>query len=292
MALHFERHTDADIIASGSFPARVKRVGRWVSTDMKVDSSLAAIVTGGASGLGYATVKALRDNGAQVAIFDIDAETGNLAAHQTGATYCHCDVTADDSVDRAFAAARARQGQERALVCCAGGGNAILTAGRDKRTGEISIFPSEEFERILRLNTVGTFRCITRAAAGMMTLDYRDGERGAIVSTASAAATEGQMGQAAYSAAKSAIVGMTLTVARDLSCEGIRVNAIRPGLFNTPMMTRARPEVLQSLSAAVPFPRRLGDPEEFASLVVELLRNGYLNGETIRLDGALRMPPR
>jgi NAD(P)-dependent dehydrogenase (short-subunit alcohol dehydrogenase family) len=178
------------------------------------------------------------------------------------------------------------------LVCCAGGGNAIPTARRDKKTGEIKFFPSDQFEWVLRLNTVGTFRCITRAAAGMMTLEPIDGERGVLINTASAAATEGQMGQAAYSAAKAAIVGMTLTIARDLAREGIRVNTIQPGIFDTPAMSRATPEMLQALSAMVPFPQRLGRPPEFASLALELIRNPYINGETLRLDGAIRMQPR
>ncbi|MDB6101099.1 MAG: family oxidoreductase, partial [Gammaproteobacteria bacterium] len=188
--------------------------------------------------------------------------------------------------------ARAAQGQERALVCCAGGGNAIPTARRDKATGEIKIFPSDQFEWVLRLNTVGTFRCITRSAAGMMTLDPIDGERGVLVNTASAAASEGQMGQAAYSAAKAAIVGMTLTIARDLAREAIRVMTIQPGVFLTPAFSRAPPQMLQALSAMVPFPPRLGHAEEYASLTLEIIRNGYLNGETIRLDGAIRMQPR
>jgi NAD(P)-dependent dehydrogenase (short-subunit alcohol dehydrogenase family) len=259
---------------------------------MKIDSSLAAVVTGGASGLGLATVKAFREAGAAVAIFDLNEDTGAAAAAQTGAIFCRCDVLSDESVDEAFAKARAAQGQERALVCCAGGGNAIPTVRRDKNTGAISIFPSDKFEWVIRLNTVGTFRCITRSAAGMMTLEPIDGERGAMVNTASAAATEGQIGQAAYSAAKAAIVGMTLTIARDLSREGIRVNTIQPGIFATPAMARATPEMLQSLGSMVPFPKRLGRSEEYASLAMELVRNGYFNGETVRLDGAIRMQPR
>ncbi len=259
---------------------------------MKIDSSLAAVVTGGASGLGLATVKALRAAGARVAIFDLNPETGDKAAAETGAVFCRCDVLSDESVDEAFARARAAHGQERVLVCCAGGGNAIPTARRDKETGEIRIFPSDKFEWVLQLNTVGTFRCITRAAAGMMTVDPIDGERGVVVNTASAAATEGQMGQAAYSAAKAAIVGMTLTIARDLSREGIRVNTIQPGIFHTPAMARATPQMLEALGNMVPFPPRLGRAEEYASMALEIVRNGYVNGETIRLDGAIRMQPR
>lgn len=259
---------------------------------MKIDSSLSAVVTGGASGLGLATVKALRAAGVKVAIFDLNPESGEKAAAETGAVFCPCDVLSDDSVDQAFAAARAANGQERLLVCCAGGGNAIPTARRDKTTGEIQIFPSDKFEWVLKLNTVGTFRCITRAAAGMMTLDPVDGERGVLINTASAAATDGQMGQAAYSAAKAAIVGMTLTIARDLSREGIRVNTIQPGIFDTPAMARAPQQMKDALGAMVPFPSRLGRADEFASLALEMVRNTYFNGETVRLDGAIRMQPR
>ncbi|MEE2732018.1 MAG: SDR family NAD(P)-dependent oxidoreductase [Pseudomonadota bacterium] len=259
---------------------------------MKIDSDIAAVVTGGASGLGLATVKALRAKGVKVAIFDLNADVGEQAAAATGATFCQCDVLSDESVDQAFAQAREVNGQERILVCCAGGGNAIPTARRDKKTGEIKMFPSDQFEWVLRLNTVGTFRCITRAAAGMMNADPIDGERGVIINTASAAATEGQMGQAAYSAAKAGIVGMTLTIARDLSREAIRVNTIQPGIFDTPAMARAPQEMKDALGAMVPFPPRLGHADEYASMALEIIRNSYINGTTLRLDGAIRMQPR
>ncbi len=259
---------------------------------MKLDSSIAAVVTGGASGLGLATVQALRAAGVKVAIFDLNEEIGEKIAAENGAVFCRCDVLSDESVDEAFAKARAANGQERVLVCCAGGGNAIPTVRRDKETGEIKMFPTDKFEWVLKLNTVGTFRCITRAAAGMMTLDPIDGERGVLINTASAAATEGQMGQAAYSAAKAGIVGMTLTIARDLSREGIRVNTIQPGIFDTPAMARAPQEMKDALGKMVPFPPRLGNAAEYASMALELVRNGYVNGETIRLDGAIRMQPR
>lgn len=259
---------------------------------MKIDSSLTAVVTGGASGLGLATVQALVAEGAKVAIFDLNPETGAKAAAETGAHFFPCDVLSDESVDAAFAASRAALGQERLLVCCAGGGNAIPTARRDKTTGDINIFPSDKFEWVLRLNTVGTFRCVTRACAGMMTLEPINGERGVLINTASVAATEGQMGQAAYGAAKAAIVGMTLTIARDMAREGIRCCTIQPGLFNTPAMARATPQMLEALGSMVPFPPRLGHANEYASLAMEITRNSYLNGETIRLDGAIRMQPR
>jgi NAD(P)-dependent dehydrogenase (short-subunit alcohol dehydrogenase family) len=259
---------------------------------MQIDSSLSAVVTGGASGLGLATVEALRAAGAKVAIFDMNEETGAKQAARTGAIFVKCDVLSDESVDAAFVEARAKQGIERALVCCAGGGNAIATARRDKTTGQVSIFPSDKFEHVLRLNTVGTFRCITRSAAAMMTLDPVNGERGVMVNTSSVAGVEGQMGQAAYAAAKAAIVGMTLPIARDLAREGIRVCTIQPGIFDTPAMARATAQMKEALGAMVPFPPRLGHSDEFASLTLEIIRNGYLNGETIRIDGAIRMQPR
>jgi NAD(P)-dependent dehydrogenase (short-subunit alcohol dehydrogenase family) len=259
---------------------------------MKIDASLSAVVTGGASGLGLATVKALRAAGVSVAIFDLNPETGAAAAAETGALFAQCDVLSDESVDAAFAKARAANGQERVLVCCAGGANAMRTASRDSETGAPRIFPSDRFEWVLRLNTVGTFRCVTRASAGMMTLDPIDGERGVLVNTASAAATEGQIGQVAYSAAKAAIIGMTLTIARDLAREGIRINTIQPGIFDTPAMARASEGLRMKLGQMVPFPPRMGMAEEYASLACEMIRNGYLNGETIRLDGAIRMQPR
>ncbi|MCG8317434.1 MAG: SDR family NAD(P)-dependent oxidoreductase [Pseudomonadales bacterium] len=259
---------------------------------MKLDSNLAAVVTGGASGLGLATVKALRAQGVKVAIFDMNEEAGVKAAEETGSMFCQCDVLSDDSVDQAFAHAREVNGLERVLVCCAGGGNAIPTARRDKKTGEIKIFPTDQFEWVLKLNTVGTFRCITRSAAGMIAAELEGGERGVIINTASAAATEGQMGQAAYSAAKAGIVGMTLTIARDLAREGIRVNTIQPGIFDTPAMARAPQEMKDALGAMVPYPNRLGNAEEYASMALEIVRNGYINGTTVRLDGAIRMQPR
>jgi NAD(P)-dependent dehydrogenase (short-subunit alcohol dehydrogenase family) len=259
---------------------------------MKLDSSIAAVVTGGASGLGLATVRALVGAGVRVAIFDINGEKGEAAAAETGGVFCHADVMSDESLDQAFARARAANGQERALVNCAGIGVGAKTVSRDKTTGEIKQFPGDKFAYVLMLNTVGTFRCITRAAAGMLTLDPQDGERGAIVNTASAAAQDGQIGQAAYSASKAAIVGMTLPIARDLSGDGIRVNTIMPGIFDTPLMMGAPQNVRDVLAASVPFPKRLGEPGEYASLVLEMLRNGYFNGETVRLDGAIRMPPR
>jgi NAD(P)-dependent dehydrogenase (short-subunit alcohol dehydrogenase family) len=169
----------------------------------------------------------------------------------------------------------------------------VKTASRDKQTREIKHFPLEAFNLIIQINLVGTFRCIAKSAAGMLTLEPDEtGERGAIVNTGSVAAQDGQIGQAAYSASKGGVVGMTLPIARDLSGDGVRVNTILPGIFNTPLLAAAPEAVKAALGAQVPFPKRLGNPEEFASLAVEMCRNGYFNGETVRLDGAIRMAPR
>ena len=260
---------------------------------MKLDSSISAIVTGGASGLGGATVRALRAQGVKVAIFDMNEKTGTAFASETGSLYCNVNVTDEASVDAGFAAARKANGQERILVNCAGTGIAAKTAGRKKETGEIAAHPLEQFNKIIQINLVGTFRCIAKSAAGMLTLDVLpDGDRGAIVNTGSVAAEDGQIGQAAYSASKAGIVGMTLTVARDLSTEAIRVNTILPGLFNTPLLAGLPANVHAALSATVLNPKRLGDPAEYASLALQMITNGYFNGETVRLDGGIRMAPR
>jgi len=253
----------------------------------------AAVVTGASSGLGAATARALAKEGAKVAIFDMNAQKGEAVAAEIGGIFCNVDVTSDESVDAGFAKARAAHGQERILVNCAGVGNAIKTAGRDKATGAIKHFPLDAFNKVIQINLVGTFRCIAKSAAGMLTLDpLEDGERGAIVNTASVAAEDGQMGQAAYSASKGGVVGMTLPVARDLMSEGIRVNTILPGIFNTPLMQAAPDNVKAALAASVPFPKRLGEPEEYAKLALAMITIGYFNGEDVRLDGGIRMAPR
>jgi len=256
---------------------------------MKLDSSIAAVVTGGASGLGEATARALAAHGVKVAIFDMNQDKGEKVAADIGGVFCKVNVTSDEDVDAGFAKARSAHGQERILINCAGTGNAAKTASRSKDTGEIRHFPLDAFNMIIQINLVGTFRCIAKSAAGMLTLDPIDGERGAIVNTASVAAEDGQMGQAAYSASKGGVVGMTLPIARDLSGEGIRVNTILPGIFNTPLMNAAPPQVKEALAASVPFPKRLGHAEEYASLALEMVRNGYFNGEDVRLDGSIRM---
>jgi NAD(P)-dependent dehydrogenase (short-subunit alcohol dehydrogenase family) len=233
---------------------------------------------------------ALRKRGVNVALFDSNADLGAQRAAEIDAIYCHVDITNEDSVDAGFAAARERNGQERILVNCAGIGSAIKTASLSRETREIKHFPLETFDRVIQVNLIGTFRCIAKSAAGMLTLEpLEDGERGAIVNTASIAAEDGQAGQAAYAASKAGVVGMTLPIARDLKGAGIRVNTILPGIFDTPMMGRAPPHVREALAASVPFPKRLGHAEEYASLAVELCRNRYLNGEDIRIDGAIRM---
>jgi len=259
---------------------------------MKLDSSISAVVTGGASGLGEATSRALAAHGVKVAIFDLNEAKGEEIAKELGGVFCKVNVTSDEDVDAGFAKARAAIGQERILVNCAGTGNAAKTAGRDRNTGEIKHFPLDRFNLIIQINLVGTFRCIAKSAAGMLTLEPIDGERGAIVNTASVAAEDGQMGQAAYSASKGGVVGMTLPIARDLASEGIRVNTILPGIFETPLMNGAPPQVKEALAASVPFPKRLGLPTEYASLALEMIKNGYFNGEDVRLDGSIRMAPR
>ncbi len=259
---------------------------------MKLDSSIAAVVTGGASGLGEATVRQLAAHGVKVAIFDMNEARGEEVAKDVGGVFCKCNVTSDDEVDAAFAKARAAHGQERILVNCAGTGNAAKTASRDKTTGETRHFPLDAFNLIIQINLVGTFRCIAKSAKGMLDLEPIDGERGAIVNTASVAAEDGQMGQAAYSASKGGVVGMTLPIARDLAGDGIRVNTILPGIFDTPLMRGAPEAVKQALANSVPFPKRLGAPEDYAQLALTMITNGYFNGEDVRLDGAIRMAPR
>jgi len=260
---------------------------------MKLDATVSAVITGGASGLGAATARRLASHGVKVALFDLNEAQGEALAAELGGVFCKVDVTSDAQVDAAFAKARAAHGQERILVNCAGTGNAIKTASRNKATGQAQAFPMEDFERIIRINLLGTFRCASKSATGMLSLaPLDDGERGAIVNTASVAAQDGQMGQAAYAASKAAVVGMTLPIARDLMGEGIRVNTILPGIFNTPLLAAAPDNVKAALAASVPFPKRLGEPEEFAVLAEAMLSIGYFNGESVRLDGAIRMAPR
>ncbi len=259
---------------------------------MQLDVSSTAIVTGGASGLGEATARALARCGVRVCLFDMNADRGEVVAREIGGVFCRVDITDEASVKAGFANARAAHGQERILVNCAGGGQSAKTIRKNRETGAFEPLALAHFAGIVKLNLFGTFTCVAESAAGMAALALLDGERGVIVNTASAAAQDGQVGQVSYAAAKAAIVGMTLPIARDLSSEGIRINTIMPGIFATPPMMAAPVAMRDALAASVPFPKRLGFPEEFASLVMEIIRNTYLNGETIRLDGAIRMAPR
>lgn len=260
---------------------------------MILDNTISAVVTGGASGLGAATARMLASHGVKVAIFDFNEKLGEQVAKEIGGIFCKVNVTSNEDVDAGFAKARAANGQERILVNCAGIGSAVKTAAFDKQTGKPKAFPIEVFERTISVNLIGTFRCISQSAAGMLTLPpLADGERGVIVNTASVAAEDGQIGQAAYTASKAGVVGITLVVARDLASEGIRCNTILPGLFDTPLLAGAPENVKAALSASVPFPKRLGRPEEYAHLAHTMITCGYFNGEDVRLDGAIRMAPR
>lgn len=260
---------------------------------MKLDNTIAAVVTGAASGLGEATARALAAKGVKVAVFDRDAEKGEKVAAEIGGIFCQVDVTSDEAADAAFAKAREAHGQERILVNCAGVANAVKTVGRDKETGAVKAYPIHQFELAIQINLIGTFRMIAKSAAGMADLaPLEDGEKGVIINTASVAAQDGQIGQAAYSASKAGVLGMALPIARDLMSEGIRVNTILPGVFKTPMVAMMPDKVQDALAAQVPFPKRLGQPEEYGRLAVFMAENTYLNGEYVRLDGAIRMAPR
>lgn len=260
---------------------------------MKLSHSVSAVVTGGASGLGEATARMLAGSGVKVALFDLNEELGPSVAKDIGGVFCKVDVTSEQSVDDGFARARQSHGQERILVNCAGIGSAHKTAGFDRKTGEAVHFPLEMFNTVVQVNLVGTFRCIAKSAAGMLALDpLQEGERGTIVNTASVAAQDGQIGQAAYSASKAGIVGMTLPIARDLMKVGIRVNTIMPGIFETPLLMTVSEEFRDSLSKSVPFPPRLGRPSEYADLASLMITNGYMNGESVRIDGSIRMAPK
>ena len=259
---------------------------------MELNANITAVVTGGASGLGEATARKLAALCVKVGIIDMNEEKGQALAAELGGAFAKVNVTSDEEVTQGFAKLRAALGQERLLINCAGIGDAVKTASRDRETGGITPHSMKRFQRVLDINLSGTFRCIAESAAGMMTLDPVDGERGAIVNTASAAAEDGQVGQAAYAASKAGIVGMTLPIARDLSRELIRVNTILPGIFDTPLLASAPEPVRQALGAMVPHPARLGVPAEFASLAIEMCRNSYFNGEDVRLDGAIRMAPK
>jgi NAD(P)-dependent dehydrogenase (short-subunit alcohol dehydrogenase family) len=250
-------------------------------------SGHAAIVTGGGSGLGAATARALAAAGAQVAVLDVDERKATAVAREIGGLFVPCNVTEAESAERAVDTAKAAHGPARILVTCAGIAPAAKIAGRD---GPMAL---DVFRRVVDVNLNGTFNLMRLVAGDLRKMEpLAEGERGVIVLTASIAAWEGQIGQAAYAASKAGIVGLTLPAARELAAFGIRVCAIAPGIFATPMVSGFPQAVLDSLGAAVPFPPRLGRPDEFARLAVHIIGNVMLNGEIIRLDGAIRMPPK
>lgn len=249
--------------------------------------NVGVLVTGGASGLGAATAAHFSRSGARVAILDLDGERGPRTAEAIGGIFCKCDVADGPSIEAAIADATAKNGPARILVTCAGIGTAARIVSRE------GPMPLADFERVIRVNLIGTFNALRIAAAAMTALPETDtGERGVIITTASVAAFEGQIGQAAYAASKGGVAAMTLPAARELARFGIRVLTVAPGLFRTPLLEGLPEETVTGLSAAIPFPARLGEPQEFAELVAALVANPYLNGETIRVDGALRMAPK
>lgn len=264
---------------------------------MKLDQQIAAIVTGGGSGLGRAAARALADAGARVAVFDINEEAGRAAAAEIGGLFCKVDIMSENSVLAGFEAARAAQGQERVLVHCAMVATGGKTVGWNKATGSFQRASTADFEKSMLGIAVASYRLASIAALGMAPTEplNADGERGVIVLTSSAASQDGQVGQVAYGSGKGAVNAMVLPMARDLMDLGIRVNAVVPGIFATPPMLAMKdraPDMYEALGKSVPFPKRLGDPDEFGSLVLELAKNGYFNGQCIRLDGAIRMPPK
>lgn len=254
---------------------------------MQLDA-IAAVVTGGASGLGEATASMLAKAGAQVVIADLDDERGRTTADRLGAQYVRTDVTDPDQVAAAVDAAASSGAPLRLAVNCAGIAIAVRTLGRDGAPHDLGLF-----ERVVRVNLIGTFNAMRTAAAAMAATEpLDDGERGLVVNTASVAAFEGQIGQVAYAASKGGVVGMMLPAARDLASVGVRVCTIAPGTFETPMMGVLPDDAKAALAANIPFPKRLGRPEEYAALVRHLAENTMINGEVIRVDGALRMPPK
>ena len=260
---------------------------------MKIDTNTAAVVTGGASGLGRATAEALAAAGVKVAIFDVNEEAGREVADGIGGLFCRVDIMSEESVVAGFEQARAAHGQERITVHCAMANRKGKTVGRDKQNGGFTRLSTADFEFATQGLLIASYRVASLSALGMAGLDpLEDGERGAIILTSSVAAQDAQIGQVAYGAGKSGINGMILPMARDLMDLGIRVNAIMPGIFGTPLLGKLPQQVFDNLNASVPFPKRLGKPDEFASLAMELVRNSYFNGQSIRLDGAIRMAPR
>ena len=260
---------------------------------MKITNITAAVVTGGASGLGRASAEALAKAGAKVAIFDINEKAGEEVAKEIGGVFCKVDIMSEESVVAGLAKARAQNGQERVCVHCAMTARRGKTLSFDKETRGYKRTSTEDYAYGVQGILVASYRVASLSALGMASLDaLDDGERGVITLTASVAAEDAQIGQVIYGSAKAGVNGLVLPMARDLMDVGIRVNSIMPGIFATPLMLGAPQNVLDSLAASVPFPKRLGKPEEFASLVLELTRNTYFNGQCLRLDGAIRMAPR
>jgi len=260
---------------------------------MQIDSNTAAVVTGAASGLGKASAEALAAAGAKVAVFDVNVAAGKEVARAIGGIFCNVDITSEEAVVAGFAKARAAHGQERITVHCAMTSRRGKTLAFDKELGRLERLSTEDYQYGVNGILVASYRIASLSAEGMAGLEpLEDGERGCITLTASVAAQDAQIGQVTYGSAKAGVNGLVLPLARDLMDLGIRVNSIMPGIFATPLMLGAKQNVLDSLAASVPFPKRLGKPEEFGSLVLELVRNSYFNGQNIRLDGAIRMPPR
>jgi len=260
---------------------------------MKIDSTVSAVVTGGASGLGRATAEALAASGVKVAIFDINDALGEEIAASIGGLFVHVDITDEQSVLDGYAKARAAHGQERVCVHCAMTSRRGKTLAYDKESGGYRRTPTADYAFGVEGILTASYRVASISAEGMASLpEMEDGERGAIVLTASVAAQDGQIGQVIYGSAKAGVNGLVLPMARDLMDLGIRVNSIMPGVFGTPLLNNMNPKVKESLEASVPFPKRLGKAEEYASLAMEMVRNTYFNGQAVRLDGAIRMAPR
>ncbi|SEH18470.1 NAD(P)-dependent dehydrogenase, short-chain alcohol dehydrogenase family [Sphingopyxis sp. YR583] len=260
---------------------------------MKIDSTVSAVVTGGASGLGRATAEALAAAGVKVTIFDINDALGEEVAASIGGLFVHVDITDEQSVLDGYAKARAAHGQERVCVHCAMTSRRGKTLAYDKESGGYRRTPTADYAFGVEGILTASYRVASISAEGMATLpEMEDGERGAIVLTASVAAQDGQIGQVIYGSAKAGVNGLVLPMARDLMDLGIRVNSIMPGVFGTPLLNNMNPKVKESLEASVPFPKRLGKAEEYASLAMEMVRNTYFNGQAVRLDGAIRMAPR
>lgn len=261
---------------------------------MKLSNQISAIVTGGASGLGEGTARLLAEHGVKVGIFDMNEERGQSVAADIGGVFAKVDVSSNDSVDAGFAAVRAAHGQERIMINCAGIGAPMKTASRDRKTGEIRAHDPGLYQKVININLVGSFLCASKSAAGMMSLEptQPDGERGVIISTASVAAQDGQIGQVAYASSKGGLLAMALPMARDLAREGIRVNTILPGFFETPIYEQMKPEVKESLKAHLQFPPRFGTAREYAQVAQFMIENIYINGEYLRADAGARMPPR